>query len=65
MHATRDTLIDSRQLAEWLSVHPGLPAQWRLQDRGPKYLRLHRAIRYRVLDVQEWMAEHQQEPTST
>ena len=65
MHSTTDNLIDSKQLAKWLNVHPGLPAQWRLHQRGPKYLRLGRAIRYRVSDVQEWMTEHQQEPTST
>ena len=65
LYSTTENLIDSKQLAEWLNVHPGLPAQWRLHHRGPKYLRLGRAIRYRVSDVQEWMSEHQQEPTST
>ena len=63
LQTTTDTLINSKQLAEWLNVHPGLPAQWRLDDRGPNYLRLGgRAIRYRVSDVAEWMAQNQQSP---
>jgi predicted DNA-binding transcriptional regulator AlpA len=48
--------VNTRQVALWLGVHPITVRRWRLQGRGPQWVRLGRAIRYRNSDVEEWIA---------
>ena len=54
--------ISEREAAPYtgLSTH-GLRAM-RRQGRGPAYLRLGRAIRYRIVDLDAWMTAHRVEP---
>ena len=35
---------------------------WRSQGRGPGYVRLGRAIRYRICDLAEWVDAHRVTP---
>jgi hypothetical protein len=48
--------VDERQVAAQLNVKPGTLRKWRLLGRGPEFLRLGRAVRYRVTDLEEWLA---------
>jgi hypothetical protein len=36
--------------------------RWRVEDRGPKYIRMGRTIRYRREDVERYVKEHEHEP---
>lgn len=52
-----NTLLDPRQAAEYLRVKPQTLANWRMNGRGPEYVRLGRLIRYRIAQLEAWIAE--------
>lgn len=52
-----DGLWTTEQAAEWLGLAPRTLVDWRYQGRGPDFLRLGSAVRYRPEDVREWAAE--------
>lgn len=45
-----------RELAQQLGVSPQTLASWRFYGKGPKFTRMERLIRYRLSDVDEWIA---------
>jgi predicted site-specific integrase-resolvase len=49
-------LLTEAELCELLKVSPHTAKQWRWAGRGPDYVKMHRAIRYRRADVQRWIA---------
>lgn len=49
-----DVYLDTREAAELLKLSPVTLNQWRSHDCGPPYLRLGRAIRYRLADLRAW-----------
>jgi predicted DNA-binding transcriptional regulator AlpA len=54
--APADTLLAPRDVAAVLGVTPHTLSKWRLAGRGPQYVRLGRAIRYREPDVAGYLA---------
>jgi hypothetical protein len=50
------------EAAAFLLVSVETLAQWRSQRRGPPYIKLGRAVRYRVNDLEGYLAEHTVEP---
>jgi predicted DNA-binding transcriptional regulator AlpA len=49
--------MTEQQLCEMIGVHPRTPKRWRRDGDGPAYSRLGaRMIRYRIQDVNEWIA---------
>lgn len=58
-------LLTGKQLAELLAVHPAVIADWRHKNQGPPYIRISvRSIRYRLVDVEEWMdSRYPEDPT--
>lgn len=55
-----ETLLTEKQVSDLLGLKQRTLQQWRLFDRGPKYIKLSvRVIRYRWRDVQEWLAKAQ------
>lgn len=46
--------LTDRELAVRIGVQPGTLRQWRMKGYGPPYLKVGRAVRYRVSDVQAW-----------
>lgn len=48
-------LLSPSDLAERLKVTEGALAQMRYLGRGPRYFRIGRRIRYRMVDVDEWL----------
>jgi len=50
-----EPLLRCREVAEWLSTSESALAQLRFQHRGPAYVRLGRAIRYRREDVERFL----------
>jgi excisionase family DNA binding protein len=68
---TTDTYFTPREAAEYLRSSTSTLAKARLTKRGPTFVRIGRAIRYRKADIDAWMstsiARHveQSNPTST
>jgi hypothetical protein len=48
-------LMDSVQLADFLTNKPNTVEGWRIKGIGPKYIKIGRLVRYRLADVEEWI----------
>lgn len=48
--------IKEKQLAELLGVSPAAIRRWRLERRGPSFVRVEGAVRYRLNDVEAYLA---------
>ena len=48
-------LLSPDDLAADLKVSPRTLAKWRCNGRGPQYIRLGHAVRYRQQDVYAWL----------
>jgi predicted site-specific integrase-resolvase len=63
------TLLTSLQVAQRLCVLPNTLEVWRTKGKGPKYLKLgigkQGKVRYRESDVEAWLAECEQDSTSS
>ena len=46
--------LTTDQLAERLGLAPITVETWRKRGKGPPYVRLGRAVRYRISDVEAW-----------
>ena len=44
--------------AAYTGFSPWYLREARLQGRGPSYIRIGRTIRYRIADLDEWLAKH-------
>ncbi len=51
-----EPLIDEPALCRWLAITPKCSQNWRAQGRGPEFVRLGRAVRYRPADVRTFLA---------
>ena len=49
--------LTSRQAAQYLSVSVKSLEKWRLLRQGPIYVKLDRAVRYRQIDLDAYMAK--------
>lgn len=55
-------------MAEWLGVPIATVYQWRTKGYGPKGVKIGRHVRYRLSDVESWLADRLKEdrtPEST
>ena len=52
-----DPLVTAGQAAAYLSVAESSLEKWRMHGRGPKYVKLGRAVRYRISDLNAWVSE--------
>lgn len=50
-------LITPKELAETIGVAEQTLAGWRCTQKGPSYVKLGKAVFYRLADVQKWIAE--------
>lgn len=48
------THMNTKQVAERLGIHPQTLKNWRVTGKGPAYLHVGKAIRYREQDVDLW-----------
>lgn len=55
-HATPVPLMTTDQLAEYLGVSPYTLYDWRVAGAGPPFLRAGAQYRYRLSEVDEWLA---------
>ena len=60
-----ELLLTQQRVAEILSYSPRTLESWRATGRGPRYIRVSkRSVRYRMCDLEEWVAERIQRTTS-
>lgn len=50
-------LLDTAQAAEYLRVQVQTLANWRVEGRGPAFVRVGRLIRYRLSAIDAWLAK--------
>lgn len=50
-----DDLLTPDELAAKLHTKPAQLAQWRYRGLGPKFIKLGKAVRYRISDVDAWL----------
>jgi excisionase family DNA binding protein len=48
-------LLNTKELAEYLGVTAQTLRQYRLDGRGPVYLKIGHLVRYRLSDVEQWL----------
>jgi excisionase family DNA binding protein len=56
------TTLTEREAAPRIGVAPGTLRNWRRQGRGPAYLKVGKAVRYRAEDIEAWKAAMRIEP---
>ena len=60
----RTTIVDQKKAAQLLGLAPATMANLRYAGRGPKYLKVGRLVRYRIVDIAEWLDSHTHSSTS-
>jgi excisionase family DNA binding protein len=58
------TLLDGPATAELLGVPEKTLAQWRYHGKGPAFVRVGKHVRYRVEDVEAFIAANTVQPRS-
>ena len=53
----RNGLLTTSEVATRLRVNPSTVRRWRLDDVGPRYLRVGGIYRYPAGDLEEWISE--------
>lgn len=56
------TTVDERVAAPYLGYTTSALRAWRHQGRGPAYIRIGRSVRYRLADLDAYLAAHRVEP---
>jgi excisionase family DNA binding protein len=51
----QNKLLDTKELAEYLGVAISTLRQYRLDGKGPAYIKIGHLVRYRKSDVEEWL----------
>jgi len=50
------SLLNEKQLAMKLGLSLACARRWRTTGRGPRYIKLGASVRYRLEDVEAWLA---------
>lgn len=58
------TLLSEREAAKLVSVSIRTIQQWRLRGEGPPFLKIGRAVRYSVEDIERWIETRRRTSTS-
>lgn len=56
--------LTTPEAANYLSVQPTTLEVWRVQGRGPRFLKLGRAVRYRQSDLDAYLSAGSRQSTS-
>lgn len=60
-----ERFLTTEDLGELFGIHPKTAAAWRIQGRGPRFLRISGGtIRYRQSDVEAWLRASVRRSTS-
>ncbi len=56
--AGKARLLDCNPAADYLGLSPITLADWRVQGRGPRYVKLGRRVKYDIADLDDYIAEN-------
>jgi hypothetical protein len=59
---TMTGLATSQEVADYCGLAEGSLRRFRIEGRGPRYVKVGGRIRYRWTDVEAWLDEHEQVP---
>ena len=59
-----EALLDTSAAAAFLGLRKATLETWRWRGQGPKFLKVGGRVRYRLADVDEWLASRQRNSTS-
>ena len=62
--ANSDALLTEMEAAHALSLSSRTLQAWRIRNVGPSYVRVGRAIRYRLNDLRQWVVDQTVNPAS-
>jgi len=65
MSEIQNELFRSALAAKYLTLSKQTLDWWRCQGRGPKYLKVGRAVCYRRTDLDEWLSRQVRQSTHT
>ena len=63
-HLNLDHFLTTKEVANYLRLQKNTLEIWRLQGRGPAFVRLGRAIRYRLGDIEKFVERQTANSTS-
>jgi len=58
-----NNLLNEYQAADLLNVSRSSMAQWRMKGIGPAFLKLNKAVRYRLDELEAWINARQRQNT--
>jgi predicted DNA-binding transcriptional regulator AlpA len=64
MTMTQSALRTEDETAARLNMKPQTLARWRVEGRGPRYVKCGRAVRYRDADIEQFIEERVRDSTS-
>ena len=57
-------LLTTPQAAAMLGRNPQVLADWRHQKRGPRYIKIEKAVRYRRSDIEQYLEDRTVDPAT-
>ena len=57
-------LLTPVQLSEWIHIRPQTLASWRLQGKGPPFLKMGSRVFYDSEEIEKWLAKNRRTSTS-
>jgi predicted DNA-binding transcriptional regulator AlpA len=59
-----NNFLNTPQTADFLGLKPGTLEVWRVQGKGPAFVKLGHAVRYRIDDLENWIDKRTRQNTS-
>ena len=56
---TNTKLLDTKALASYLQIAVSTLRQYRLDNKGPAYIKIGHLVRYRLDDVEAWLTSQE------
>jgi excisionase family DNA binding protein len=61
-NAVQKEMFASGEVAQYLGINRATLRRWRIENRGPAYIKLGGAIRYRAADIEAFIAANRRGP---
>jgi predicted DNA-binding transcriptional regulator AlpA len=58
------TLLNTPDAAQFLDLRPGTLEVWRTYGKGPKFVKIGRAVKYRLQDLEDYLDQAVRNSTS-